>query len=317
MDRIESLKFFIKVVEKKGIAAAGRDFGMSSATASERLGAVEAMYGTKLINRTTRSIALTSEGEELLKGARLLIEEAEALENKVRRGTERISGPIKISVPQDIGRKLIAPLIDKFVETHPDVQVELYLDDKYLDLISNGIDLAVRLGRLKKSSMKVRKLADNRRLVCASPQYLSKYGTPHHPDDITHHNCLIMQMGHVVDNEWEFQIHGRKKVYLVTGNRTSNNGTQVKDWCLKGYGIALKSFWGVRDYIESGELVELLAEYHNAKESSLQILYPGGRAPSRRVTALVDHLMTCFKEPPLSDDAERIANIVSPPSAEK
>jgi len=187
MDRLKSLEFFIRLVEKKGIAAAGKDFGMSPATASDRLASLEAHYGAKLINRTTRSISLTDEGRILLKGARDLINDSNNLESQIRFGMERISGPIKISAPQDLGYWLISPMLAAFIKLHPGVKIELLAEDKSFDLVNHSIDLAVRLGRSRDSSLRRRKLGENRRLVCVSPQYLAKYGTPNHPKDLAEH----------------------------------------------------------------------------------------------------------------------------------
>lgn len=295
MDRLESLRFFIRLVEKKGIASAGQDFGMSPATATNRLAELEAYYEAKLINRTTRSISLTEEGWVLFNKSRSLVEESDDLRNQIRLGTQDISGSIRISAPQDLGQNFIAPLLDEFLKIYPDIRIELLLADSHLDLVGSGIDLSVRLGHLKDSSLKSRKLAENRRIVCASPDYLKKFGTPLHPTDLVNHNCLIMHWGRIIDREWNFQVDGRNHAIAITGNRASNNGAQVKDWCLHGHGIAFKSIWDVKQHLASGELVELLGEYSSQKPTALQILYPGGYRPSRRVRVLIDFLVECFE----------------------
>jgi len=117
---------------------------------------------------------------------------------------------------------------------------------------------------------------------------------PKHPDDLSNHNCLVMYWGKMVDREWTFKVNGRKKTYLVKGNRASNNGFQVKKWCLAGHGIAYKSIWDIKDYLESGELVELLSDFQYEQNSVLQLIYPGGREPTKRVQMLIDYLVRCF-----------------------
>jgi len=298
MDRlVESLKFFVRVVEKKGIASAGNDFGMPPATASERLAALESYYETKLINRTTRSISLTDEGRILFEGAKDLINQSNDLENKIRLGTDSISGHIRMSAPQDLGSGLITTLINQFVDTHPNIQIDLNLDDKYVDLVSHGIDLSIRLGHIADSSLRMRKLADNHRIVCASPDYLKTYGVPKQPSDLKQHNCLIMNWGHIIDHSWTFKVKGCKEVIQVSGNRSSNNGAHVKQWCLDGYGLALKSIWDTQKYLATGELVEVLQDFRHAQKSALQILYPGGHKPAKRVRALINYLAESFKDP--------------------
>lgn len=296
MDKVENLKFFVTIVEKGGIASAGRDFGMSAATSSERLAVLEAHYGTKLINRTTRAISLTDEGRILYDGAKDLIEASNALESRIKLGAAKISGPIKISAPQDIGRQIISPLIDEFLSDHTGVVVDLLLDDNNLDIVSHGIDLSVRLGPILASSLNIKKLADNHRIICAAPDYLQKHGVPKHPSELSNHNCLVMQWGNVIDREWSFKVNGRKKSYFVSGNRSSNNGFQVKHWCLEGHGIAFKSVWDVENHITRGELVELLPEFRYNQNSTIQLIYPGGREPTKRVQKLIDHFVQHFEK---------------------
>jgi len=295
MDRLDSLKFFIRLVEKRGIAAAGRDFGLSPATASERLNSLEKHYGAKLLNRTTRSISLTEEGRRLLKGAQALIDEADELEAQIRLGTNQISGPIKVSTAQDLGQGHIAPLLDQFLKAHPAVRINLVLEDRHQDIITRGIDIAIRLGKSQDSTLRTRKLATNKRIVCASPEYINAHGKPKHPEELVHHNCLVMHWGHAIDNEWHFNIQGKAKTIKVSGDRAANNGLQVKQWCLQGYGIALKSIWDVDHEIKAGNLVPLLQEFQPDSNSAVQLLFPGGRQPPRRVRVLIEYLVESFK----------------------
>ena len=292
MDRLDTLAFFIRIAEKQGVAAAGRDFGMSPATASERLAGLEAHYGASLLRRTTRSISLTDEGRLLLERARVLVEEAQDLEARIKLGAERLSGKIRLSAPCDLGEHRIVPLVNAFLEMHPDTAVELILTDGYVDLVSEGLDLAIRFGALRDSTMLVRKLGDNRRLICAAPSYIDAHGAPRHPDDLVDHNCLVMQFGPVVDREWTFVINNKRHDISVSGNRTANTGMQVRRWCLDGYGIALKSIWDVGDDIKEGRLVELLKDYAPRSQSALQIVYLRGSGSLSRVRAFIGFLVS-------------------------
>lgn len=159
---------------KGGLAAAGREVGLSPATVTERLATLEAYYGATLLTRTTRAISLTEEGRLLVAGARRLLAEAEELESRIKLGTETISGPIRLSVAEDLGRTHIVPIIDAFLTEHPNVTVDLHLSDGYVDLVGQGFDFAIRHGVLVDSSLRSRSLGTNRRLVCASPAYLEE-----------------------------------------------------------------------------------------------------------------------------------------------
>ena len=295
MDRLDALSFFVRVVEKRGVAAAGRDFGMSPATASDRLAALEAHYGATLLHRTTRSISLTDQGRVLYERARGLLEEANDLEAQIKLGVERLSGRIRVSAPCDLGERRIAPLVDTFLEQHPETSIELMLTDGYVDLASEGLDLAIRFGALSNSSLMARKIGDNRRVICAAPSYLEQHGRPEHPDELAAHNCLVMQFGPVIDREWSFVIDGKRHDVLVTGNRTANTGAQVRRWCLDGRGIALKSIWDVGQDLKQGRLVELLDGFEPQSNSALQIVFNRGSGDIRRVRAFIDLLAESLK----------------------
>lgn len=295
MNLLDSLIFFIRVVEKKGVAAAGRDFGLSAATASARLAALEDHYEAKLLSRTTRSISLTDEGRILLESARNLVAETQDVETRIKLGVDQLSGPIRLSAPQDFGQRRIVPLIDSFMDENPNISIELQLTDDHIDLVGQGIDLAVRYGALKDSSLMVHKIADNRRVICASPAYIDRHGKPGHPDDLNQHDCLIMQFGKQIDREWGFKVNGRQRMIAVSGRRVSNNGAQVHKWCLEARGIALKSIFDVQEELAQGSLVELLADYAVDTSSALQLVYPGGGKPNRRVRALIDFLASSLR----------------------
>lgn len=285
----------MRCVEKRGIAMAGRDFGMSAATASSRLSALETFYGAKLLNRTTRSISLTDEGRILFEQARHLVNEADSLRNRIKLGTSQVSGAIKLSAPHDIGRNVISPILDAFMRQHPDIDIELVLADGHLDLVEKGINLAVRLGKAQDSTLVSRRLASNRRVICAAPRYWKKYGQPQHPLELTEHNCLIMHWGKIINQEWGFKQNDREINVTVSGNRASNCGDQIKNWCLDGHGIAFKSIWDIEDHLVSGALVEGLHPFTQDQDTSVQLLFPGGYAPSGRVRSLIDFMVGQFK----------------------
>lgn len=293
MDRLQAYSLFVKIVEKKGLAAAGRELGLSPATVTERLRALEQDLGAQLLNRTTRSISLTDEGRVLFEGARKLLSEAKDLNARIQYGAAQLSGPIRLSAPLDLGRNKITPLVDRFMTENPSVEIELVLTDGFLDLVAQGIDFAIRLGDLRDSSLKAKKLGENRRLACAAPNYLQRFGTPKSPDDLHNHNCILMRFGPFVDHEWHFQVKGAPLSVAVRGNRIANDGELVRRWCVDGHGITLKSIWDVEDDLAAGRLREVLAQFAPAP-TAIQIVYPGGQAMTRRVRALIEYLAEWF-----------------------
>ena len=290
---LDALTLFLLIVEKKGMAAAGRELGLSPATVSERLASLETYYGARLITRTTRSISLTDEGRLLVDGARRLLAEAEELETRIRLGVKKISGSIRMAAPVDLGRNRIAEILNGFVDQHPDVKIDLVLNDGYVDLVAQGIDLALRFGALEDSTLRTISLGENRRIVCASPEYLKHLGTPIHPDDLSHHNCILMRFGGATDNEWSFNIDGREQVRRVQGNRIVNDGDLLRSWCRAGLGIAYKSNWDVQDDLNAGSLVEILSDFA-AAPNKLQLVYPSGATQPRRIKMLINKLSAQF-----------------------
>lgn len=290
---LENLTLFLSIVEKGGMAVAGRDLGLSPATVSERLVMLETYYGARLLTRTTRSISLTDEGKELVKGARRILAEAEEVNARIKLGVEKISGSIHISAPVDLGRNRIAALLDMFVLKHPEISIDLILNDGYVDLVAQGIDLALRHGTLSDSTLRSKSLGDNQRIICASPDYLETNGTPQQPADLIHHNCILMRFGNQIDNEWQFLIGNRNKTMRVQGNRMVNDGELVRTWCRAGHGIALKSIWDVGEDLKSGALVQILKDF-TPEPTKLQLVYPSGAIQPRRVRLLIDEMAVWF-----------------------
>lgn len=286
---LRDLATLVAIVDKRGMGAAGRELGMSATTVSERLAALEAHYGAKLLNRTTRSHSLTEEGRVLVEGARRLLGDAADLEVRVRDGAEQISGLLRISAPIDIGRTRIVPLLDAFMAKHPLVRIDLQLSDGYVDILGGTIDAAIRFGNLKDSALVARRLGTNKRVLCASPAYVKRHGAPKHPSELEAHNCLRMRFGDAVDQDWSFVVDGKTRTYTVRGSRIANDSELVRKWCLQGHGIALKSLWDVGPDIARGKLVALLPK-HPPTPYNLQIVYAGAQHAPRRVTALVEHL---------------------------
>jgi len=287
---LDQLALFLTIIEKGSLSAAGRERGLSPATVSERLSALEAHYGVALLTRSTRSLSLTDAGRLLADGARRLLAEADELQSQLRHGQQKISGLVRLSAPVDLGRHCIAPLLDRFLEAHPDVSIDLDLTDGYVDLVGQGIDFAIRYGTLADSSLRARALGDNRRVVCAAPEYLNRYGTPLHPDDLARYDCIVMRFGIHTERIWPFRLDAVAHPVSVRGRRVANNGEQVRRWAVDGHGLCLKSLRDVQDDLDSGRLVEVLGEF-SAGPVALQIVYPPIRVQPRRVRALMEMIV--------------------------
>ena len=286
---LNNIALFLQIVEKGSLVAAGREAGLSPATVSERLAALEAHFGVVLLQRTTRAIRLTDEGRALFEGAKLVLSEVEELETRIRLGAQTLSGPIRVSAPVDLGRTVVSAEIDRFLFDHPAISVELLLSDGFVDIVGQGVDIAVRFGVITDSSLRVRSLGQKRRVVCAAPAYLDTYGVPQTPEDLKNHNCLLMRFGQNLDNLWRFGSDGAQQTVTVRGNRVANDGALVRQWCLAGNGIMLKSELDVGADIRAGNLVELLAAYA-PPPTPLQMLFPPSRSQPRRVQALAEQL---------------------------
>lgn len=291
---LNNIALFLQIVEKGSLAGAGRAAGLSPTTVSERLSALEAHFGVVLLNRTTRAISLTDEGRTLLEGAKEVLAEVEDLEARIRLGAQTLSGPIRISAPSDIGRTLVSAEINRFLAQHPAITVELLLSDGYVDVVGQGFDIALRFGAVTDSSLRVRGLGPRRRVLCAAPAYLDQHGTPTLPADLKDHNCLVMRFGAHMDNVWRFGPDTLPQLVTVRGDRIANDGALVRQWCLAGYGVMLKSELDVGPDIRAGKLIEVLGE-HAQPASPLQMLFPPSRAQPRRVLALAEQLAQMFQ----------------------
>ena len=291
--RLEHLQLFLKIVDCGSLAGAARASGLSATTVSERLAGLEHYYGARLFNRTTRALNLTDAGRTLVERAPRLLADADALRSRIRAGSERVAGPLRVSAPVDFGRARLAPILDRFVEMHPGITAELILTDGYVDMVTESVDVAVRLGALQDSSLRVRRLGDNRRVVCASPAYLERRTAPVEPADLADHNCLCMRFGQQLDREWRFLKAGRDISVRVSGDRIANDGALVRQWCLRGYGVALKSQWDVADDLAAGRLVELLAAF-SRPAGALQLVFPPGRGHPRRVRVFADTVVAAL-----------------------
>jgi DNA-binding transcriptional LysR family regulator len=295
MDQFKQISTFVEVVARGSLSAAARAEGIAPAMIGRRLDALEERLGVKLLQRTTRKIALTNEGTAFLEDCQRILAELEDAEAAVSDRSARATGHLTISAPAGFGRRHVAPLLPSFLAEHRDLTLSLDLNDRVVDLIGEGVDVAIRIAALTDSSLVGVKLADNKRVVVASPAYVKRHGAPATLDDLSKHNCLaISSQGS--QRGWTFRQHGRNVTMKATGNLECNDGQVLHDWALAGKGLSWRSMWEVATEIESGELVTVLDDFA-APGSDIYAVFAQRRHLPLRIRALVDFLRRTYAQP--------------------
>ena len=245
MSKIDDMILFVAVVKASGLAAAGRQLGLSPASMTARLNAMEARYNTRLLNRTTRSLTLTDPGRHFYEACLRVAQEVSHAEAILQESDETLRGTLRISAPSDFGRRLVAPALTDFITKHPDVRPYLYLSDEELNIYQNNFDVGICFGNLTDSSLVVKPLATNNyRVLCAAPSYLAQWGTPQAPEDLAKHRCIVLEKNRRPLNEWRFIQNGKETTIKIVPVLLTNDGALVRQWVLAGAGIAYKSIWG-------------------------------------------------------------------------
>lgn len=297
MDTLEAMTIFLRVVERGSFSAVARELGLSQPTISKQIGALENRLGGRLFARSTRNLSLTDEGQRYYEHCRQILAAVDHAEHSFQTGQERVAGPLRIASSGSFGRIQIAPRLHGFLQQHPDVTIDLQLSDENVDLVSEGIDVAVRIGELKDSGLIARPIGLTRRRVFAAPSYLEQHGVPATPDDLSDHNCLVFNQLEQSDH-WRFEHSGQSRTIQVQGNVRSNNSEAIRQMVLSGLGLSLSPSWLFREDVQAGRVLALLNEY---TPSSLPIhaVFPADRRQSARVRAFIDYLRDAFA---LDDD---------------
>lgn len=297
MDRIGDIALFLRVLDLGSISAAARSLDLSVAVASQRLKRLEGDLGVRLLHRTTRQIHPTAEGLLLAEQGRALVEDLDALSESLRRTGGGIAGTLRMTMSSTFGRLYISPLLPEFLALHPDVRVSVDLNDLKVDLVSAGMDLAIRIGALDDSTLVARKLASNRRVLCASPDYLRKHGAPQTPEDLARHECLLLVGTQGRQDVWRLQGRNGEVAVRVQGRIESNQGELLRDAAVAGMGIALHSTWHVNGDLRAGRLQVLLPDYP-PPDTGIHAVMPQRRLVPPRVRAFVDFLAQRLGDPP-------------------
>ncbi|MBI0330032.1 LysR substrate-binding domain-containing protein [Burkholderia plantarii] len=288
------LEFFVLLARHGNLSAAARDMNLTPPAATKRLMQLEARLGVRLVNRTTRSISLTAEGETYLHYATRILADVREMEEAVASSRSAPRGLLRVNATLGFGRTTIAPLVSEFARRHPHVEVQLDLTDRPIDLVDSGVDLAVRFGELPDRRLNARRVMSNRRFLCASPRYLERHGTPLALTDLAAHHCILHRQNDDAYGVWKLMRDGHAQSIKVTGMLSSNDGDIVLGWALDGHGILLRSEWDLARYLESGRLRVVLPEYVQPS-ADLFVYYANKRNQSARARAFIDFLVERFR----------------------
>lgn len=285
----EGISEFVAVAETESFTQSGRQLAISTAQVSRQVSALEKRLRTKLFYRTTRKVTLTEEGRLFYQHCRSVLDGLDAAERAITRLQSRPQGKVKLTAPVAYGEKHILPLVNDFVQKYSDVEVEAYLSNRQIDLVDEGYDLAIRIGRLDDSTMMARKLSKRTNYVCASPEYLNTFGTPHSIAELAQHKCLLGTPEH-----WQFSEGGRERRVRMTGRLRYNNGYSLTDAALKGLGIVQLPDYYVEHHIATGALVSIL-DHKRAEDEHIWVVYPHNRHMSPKIRMLVDFILSALK----------------------
>lgn len=299
MDPLEGVAAFARVVHTGSFSAAARSLRLSKSAVSAHVQRLEDRLGVRLLNRTTRRLSLTEAGAAYYRHCVRIVAEAEAAEQSATALQREPRGTLRISAPATFGWMHVAPAVPAFLKRYPAMSVDITLSPAHVDLIDEGLDLAIRIGVLKESALVVRKLAPSRLVACAAPSYLRRHGVPREPADLADHNCLGVSLLPWGD-EWRFVRNGGEVRVAVSGNYRSNSAEMLRAAALDGLGIALLPSWAVADLLRARTLRRVVEEWE-PPASGIYAAFPGNRLMSTKVRAFVNHLVRCFGRPPYWD----------------
>jgi DNA-binding transcriptional LysR family regulator len=293
MDRAAEMTAFVRAVETGGFSAAARDIGLTPSALSKLVTRLEDRLGARLLHRTTRRLQLTAEGEAFYARARPILAAMDEAEAEVAQAGASPRGLLRLHCGSTFGMHQLAPAIPRFLERYPAVEIDITISDQPLGAMEEAIDLAIRIGPLDESSMVARRICNLERVICASPAYLQRCGTPRTPDELQQHNCLWITSLPAL-RRWPFDTDDGIRVVHVGGNVAVNNAETVLQLALAGVGITRLSDVVVADAIRRGTLVQILTDWHHVEPVPLFATYPSGRNLSPKVRAMVDFLVAEF-----------------------
>ncbi|MEM7225954.1 MAG: LysR substrate-binding domain-containing protein [Pseudomonadota bacterium] len=292
---LKSVRLFLRVAALGAIGRAGAEFGLSATAATQRIRALEEAIGAQLLNRTTRAVSLSADGEVFLAHAKRIVSSVEDAFADVQCSPDAMRGELRIASSASFGRKQIAPYVAEFLDTHPNISIQLDMSDAVVDIVKQGMDLAIRLGELAPSALKARAIAASPRVLVAAPRYLERRGVPDRPEDLKAHNCLTREDART----WRMRTpDGSVSEVRVSGNFATNLAEGITTTALSGLGVARKCRWEIAEHLESGALVTLLDSHIIVPEWRVFAVRPPAPQPPPRVRAFTEFLETKLRSVP-------------------
>ncbi len=293
-DTAPDLAFFVLLAKLGSMTATARELGVTPPAITKRLSLMEQKLGVRLVNRTTRRISLTNEGESYLAQSTQILHQIREMEEAISSGRAAPKGLLRVNATPGFGRTRIAPIVSRFAHAYPEVEVELHLTDRPISLVEEAYDLAIRFGELPDTRLTARKLMSNKRFLCASPAYLKKAGEPRSPTELHQHRCILHRQNDDVYGTWRLQKGKAVELVKVRGAVSSNDGDIVMNWALDGHGIVQRSEWDVAKYLESGRLKEVMKDYR-LPDADLYLYYLSRSNLPAKVRAFIDFLAEEFR----------------------
>ncbi len=295
IEPFSDLSFFTLLMKQGSLASAAQEMGVTPPSVSKRLAALETRLGVRLLNRTTRRISLTPEGEMYLTQGAHVLADLDALERSVSGAKALPRGLLKISATLGFGRRHVAPALSDFARAYPEVEVQLHLTDRPVNLVEQAFDMSIRIGELPDARLTARKLASNQRVLCAAPAYLLRAGAPASPHDLQRHSCIFIREGDETFGAWHLHAGARQETVKVRGPLSTNDGECALSWALDGHGVLLRSQWDAAPYLRSGRLRLVLSDWQ-LPPADIYLVFPTKANLSAKTRALVDFMLERFKD---------------------
>lgn len=299
MDDIKAMKVLLLATQTGSMSAAGRRIGTSPASVSRQITALEDDLGVRLLNRTSRRLSLTQEGEVYVQRAERLIQDLEEMRVEVTQLNARPYGTLRVQSRISLGTQYLSPLLPELLSRYPELKVELRLADADLDLVEHNIDVAIRTGGLSDSSLIVRRIGDNPRVICASPAYWEKHPAPNQPEDLSQHNCLTF-ISEPSPSVWQFRGQDGETIqFRPTGNLQTNNAEALRHAAVSGLGVALLPSWSIHEELKTGKLQSVLGDFERTAtdfDTGIYAVYHSKRHLSVKTRLFIDHLIAGFQK---------------------
>ncbi|HLR77967.1 MAG TPA: LysR family transcriptional regulator [Burkholderiaceae bacterium] len=296
MGRYTEIRSFVLVAERGSFAAAARVEGVTPAVMGRRLNALESRLGVQLVHRSTRGLTLTDLGEQFLEQCEQLLRDFDAAESSISADRKAVSGRLVVSAPASFGRQHVAPHIIAFKKRHPGLKLSFNFTDSLIDLVSEGYDMAIRVGEIMNPNYVAIKLYPNRRVICGTPGYFDRYGIPEEPEDLLNHNCLAFNLQGGQQGGWTFMRDGRTFSLRVDGDLDCNDGELLYDWVKQGLGVGWRSTWEIQAELKSGQLMTVLDDYV-APDYDIHAVYPQQRYLPAKVRYFIDYIRRIYNRP--------------------